>query len=213
MEYKKDRVLGKVVRDHLNSLGVETPFSKNNHKPKSSEKLKAWRTILSGVGLNLKDASVEDTPDRLLKLFDKELFWGMSVNNFPKITTTPNDFGTKEMVMVEGIDVTSVCEHHFLPIIGKAKVAYIPTNRVVGLSKLNRVVEYFSARPQVQERLGLQIFETLKLVLETEDVAVQIKADHYCTKMRGVKHSCSSTTTTNLGGSFYNGPTRNEFLR
>jgi GTP cyclohydrolase I len=135
-------------------------------------------------------------------MWKNELFWGLDYNNFPKATVVENKMRYDEMVLERNITVQSMCEHHLLPILGGAHVAYIPKHKVLGLSKLNRIVDFFCRRPQIQERLTAQIFHTLTYLLETEDVAVCIAAEHLCVKIRGVEDSCSDTVTSQLGGVF-----------
>lgn len=168
--------------------------------------------IMETLGLDLNDASLRDTPKRVAKMFVKELFTGLDQRNFPAITTFPNDYGYREMLVEKNISLYSCCEHHFLPIIGRAHVAYFPKDKVVGLSKLNRLVQYHARRPQVQERLTVQIAESLKEVLGTEDVAVHITADHLCVASRGVEDTHSATTTSHFGGRFQRTEERQAFL-
>jgi len=156
---------------------------------------------------------LRETPHRIAKMFLNEIFSGLDYENFPKITVIENKMGVDEMVRVKGIDLTSTCEHHFIVIDGTARVAYIPNKKIIGLSKINRIVRFFSQRPQVQERLTQQILISLQTLLETDDVAVSIDATHFCVKSRGVQDSNSETTTTALGGIFKtNVHTRAEFL-
>ena len=145
-------------------------------------------------------------------MFIKEIFSGLNPKNKPSISLFDNKFQYEEMLIEKGIKVHSFCEHHFLPIYGKAHVAYIAQGKVIGLSKLNRVVEYFAKRPQVQERLTVQIAEELKQILQTDDVAVYIEAKHMCVQMRGVEHDDCVTITSSFSGAFQDDATRNEFL-
>lgn len=158
--------------------------------------------IMEALGLDLTDDSLRDTPKRVAKMFVQEVFSGLDEGNFPDITTFPNDYGYEGMLVEKNISLHTFCEHHFLPIIGKVHVAYMPTARVVGLSKLNRLVKHYARRPQVQERLTVQIAEGLQRVLGTEDVAVYIKADHLCVAARGVEDTRSATVTSFFGGRF-----------
>lgn len=170
--------------------------------------------ILKTLGLDLSDDSLRDTPKRIAKMYVNEVFSGLDVKNFPKITVIENTMDYDQMVCVQDIEVVSMCEHHFQPIDGFATVAYIPKSKVIGLSKINRIVEYFSKRPQVQERLTKQVADCLQYILETEDVAVHINAKHYCVIARGVQDTHSTTTTSDLRGCFKNLPeTRSEFLK
>lgn len=170
--------------------------------------------IMRILGLDLSDDSLRETPRRIAKMYVNEVFGGLNPDNFPKITVIENKMQYDQMVCVQDIEVMSVCEHHFQPIDGFATVAYIPKNKVIGLSKLNRIVEYFSKRPQVQERLTKQVADCLQYILDTEDVAVHINAKHYCVISRGIQDTHSTTTTSDLRGSFKNLPgTRTEFLK
>jgi len=169
---------------------------------------------MSVLGMDLEDDSLTETPKRVAKMFLNEIFWGLDTDNFPKMTTINNKMKYDEMIISKGVKVSSTCEHHFLPIIGEAYIAYIPNEKVLGLSKLNRVVEYFSKRPQVQERLTEQVFFALSYILETEDIAVLIDAKHTCVSTRGVEDYNSTTITSKLGGLFIeNSKVRSEFLK
>lgn len=173
-----------------------------------------FQEIMKILGLDLNDDSLSETPKRLAKMYVNELFEGLDPKNFPKITTIENKMQYDQMVCVRNIEVMSTCEHHFQPIDGFATIAYIPKTKVIGLSKLNRIAEFFARRPQVQERLTKQIADCLQFILETEDVAVHINAKHYCMIARGIQDSHSTTTTSDLRGAFKSGPeTRTEFLK
>jgi GTP cyclohydrolase I len=194
---------------------VETPTVPNNIDRKDKiEKIESHFTeIMKTMGLDLSDDSLIDTPKRVAKMYVNEIFWGLDYEAFPKCTTVENKMQYNEMVCERNVNVQSNCEHHFVVIDGLATVAYVPKTRVLGLSKINRIVEYFSKRPQIQERLTEQVFHTLQYILETEDVAVLIDAQHYCVKSRGVEDTGSSTVTVRLGGGFKTDPAvRNEFL-
>jgi GTP cyclohydrolase I len=171
-----------------------------------------FKAIMETLGLDLADDSLQGTPKRVAKMFVNEVFSGLDPDNKPEPTLFANKFGYKGMLVERDITVHSFCEHHFVPIIGKATVAYFSSGEVVGLSKLDRIVKYYTARPQVQERLTEQIAAELKLVLKTEDVAVLIDAEHMCVKLRGVKDECSSTVTSHFSGRFEDADVRNEFL-
>jgi len=173
---------------------------------------KHFRHIMEIMGLDLTDDSLKGTPLRVAKMFIKENFSGLNPENKPAITLFENKYNYGEMLVEKDITVFSNCEHHFVPIYGKAHVAYISSGEVIGLSKLNRIVQYFSKRPQVQERLTVQIAEELKNVLKTEDVAVVIDAQHMCVQSRGIQDSGSSTITSFYGGKFKVEATRKEFL-
>lgn len=204
-----------LVKKTLAERGLETPMLASVIE-KEDKKLKIeqhMREILTLLGLDLDDDSLEETPQRIAKMYVEELFSGLDYHNFPKITLIENKMNVSEMVRVKNITVTSTCEHHFITIDGKAAVAYIPRSKIIGLSKLNRIVRFFAQRPQVQERMTQQILVALQALLETDDVAVSIDAIHYCVKSRGIMDATSETTTTALGGIFKSNPaTRNEFL-
>ena len=214
---KTDPILGKAIHDHLVSLGVETPTLISNKTLSRNEKIDAitikFRDIMEILNLDLTDDSLQDTPKRVAKMYVNEILWGLEYDAFPKCTTIENKMQYDEMVVEKGISVMSLCEHHFVTIDGLATVAYIPKVKVLGLSKMNRVVEYFSRRPQVQERQTEQIFHSLSYILETPDVAVLIDAKHYCVKARGVEDTGCSTITSKLGGGFKSDPSlRAEFM-
>jgi len=169
--------------------------------------------VLETLGLDLKNDSMADTPKRIAKMYVNEIFPGLKEEAFPKITVIENQMKYDQMVLVKDIRVMSICEHHFMPIHGTARVAYIPNRKVIGLSKINRIVDYFCRRPQVQERLTKQIADCLQMILETEHVAVHIEAKHYCVIARGIEDDCSATITSDLRGHFKSIPeTRAEFL-
>jgi GTP cyclohydrolase I len=172
-----------------------------------------FQEIMEVLGLDLANDSLRETPKRVAKMYVKELFRGLSEEAFPKITVIENDMHYDQMVLVRDINVISLCEHHFVTIHGKAHIAYIPKSGVIGLSKINRIADYFSRRPQVQERLTTQIADCLSHVLQTQDVAVYIQAKHYCVISRGVEDINSETITSDLRGVFKtNQATRKEFL-
>ncbi|MDC0635898.1 GTP cyclohydrolase I FolE, partial [Gammaproteobacteria bacterium] len=201
---KTDPVLGQKVHEHLISVGVETPVIDNGLSRKEKiEKIEGhFDQIVSTLGLDLKDDSLIDTPKRVAKMYVNEIFWGLDYDAFPKATVVENKMQYNEMVVEKGVSVQSYCEHHFVNIDGLATVAYVPNKKVLGLSKMNRIVEYFSRRPQIQERLTEQIYHALSFILETENVAVMIDAKHFCVKSRGVEDTQCSTVTSRLGGSF-----------
>jgi len=219
MSYNKtkcDPELGQQVHEHLVKMGVETPTQPNNRDRKEKIELieSYFEGIMMALGLDLSDDSLTETPKRVAKMYVNEIFWGLDYEAFPKCTTVDNKMKYNEMVCERNVNVQSNCEHHFVIIDGLATVAYVPKDRVLGLSKINRIVEYFSKRPQIQERLTEQIFHTLQYILDTEDVAVMIDAQHYCVKSRGVEDTGSSTVTSRLGGGFKNDPAaRAEFYQ
>ena len=212
---KTDPELGQKVHEYLVKMGVETPTVEStlDRKEKIERIENHFTEIMSILGLDLTDDSLVDTPKRVAKMYVNEIFWGLDYEAFPKCTTVANKMGYDEMVVERNVNVQSNCEHHFVIIDGLATVAYVPHEKVLGLSKINRIVEYFSKRPQIQERLTEQVFHTLCFILETDNVAVMIDAQHYCVKSRGVEDTGSSTVTTKLGGGFKTDPAaRAEFL-
>jgi len=219
MSYNKtkcDPLLGLAVHEYLVSCGVETPTidTKNlDRKDKIEEIEKHFASIMHLLGLDLRDDSLNETPKRVAKMYVNEIFYGLDYEAFPKCTTVANKMEYDEMVVERNVNVQSNCEHHFVVIDGLATVAYIPKDRVLGLSKINRIVEYFSKRPQIQERLTEQIFHALVYILGTDNIAVLIDAQHYCVKSRGVEDTGSSTVTSKLGGGFKADPAlRAEFM-
>ncbi len=174
---------------------------------------KHFKEIMLILGLDLNDDSLSGTPHRVAKMYVKEMFKGLNPENIPAVKLFENKYQYKNMLVEKNISFHSVCEHHFVPITGKAHVAYIPNGKVVGLSKLNRIVRYFAQRPQVQERMTIQIANMLKETLGTNDVAVLIEADHMCVAMRGVQDITSSTVTAEYSGKFLDIKTREEFIR
>lgn len=201
----------KDVLDHVRpSPWKENGLSDQEKVEKISEK---FREIMEILGLDLSNDSLQNTPKRVAKMYVQELFRGLSPDHFPKITVIENEMLYDQMVLVKDIGVISLCEHHFATIHGVATVAYIPSHGVIGLSKINRIADYFARRPQVQERLTKQIADCLSYVLKTDDVAVHIRAKHYCVISRGIEDLNSETITTDLRGAFKsNLNTRTEFL-
>jgi GTP cyclohydrolase I len=204
-----------VVRDALVARGLETPLLPV-HAGDADKRARieaSFAEIMTTLGLDLTDDSLVDTPRRLAKMYVDEIFGGLDYRNFPKLTVVANKMAVDEMIRVDGVTVSSVCEHHFVAIDGMAAVAYIPKDKIIGLSKVNRIVAFFAQRPQIQERLTEQVLLALQTLLETADVAVSITAVHFCVRARGVMDSNSKTTTTALGGAFKtNASTRKEFL-
>jgi len=213
---KTDPDLGLKVHKHLLELGLETPtIESDQHSVKEKIAIieEHFAKIMTALGLDLRDDSLADTPKRVAKMYVTEVFYGLDYDTFPKCTAINNKFKADEMVVERNVNVMSHCEHHFVVIDGLATVAYIPQKKVIGLSKINRLVEYFSKRPQVQERLTSQIHAALCLILETDSVAVVIDARHYCVASRGVEDTGSFTTTSKLSGVFKDDPaTRAEFM-
>ena len=201
--------------DHL-SASLTTPIRDDAFDMSDQEKISLIRDnvekILYTVGMDLNDDSIKGTPDRVAKMFVNEIFSGLNPKNKPKSSTFENKYKYGEILIEKNITLYSTCEHHLLPIYGKAHVGYISNGNVVGLSKMNRIVDYFSRRPQVQERLTLQIVEELQKVLNTKDVACVIDAKHMCVNSRGINDISSSTITSEFGGKFKSKQTKREFL-
>jgi GTP cyclohydrolase I len=203
------------VRLALIERGLETPMicSERTGLAKKAALEKHFAEIMEILGLDLTDDSLKDTPLRIARMYVDEIFGGLNYLNFPKLTVIKNKMMVDEMVKVRKINISSTCEHHFVRIDGFATVAYIPSDWVIGLSKINRIVRFFAQRPQVQERLTEQVLLALQTLLGTKDVAVSITATHHCVKARGVMDGNSETSTTALGGAFKADPdTRKEFL-
>ena len=213
----KDKEQVQIVGDNHYSSSIETPLRVDAFEKSDEEKIKNiqhhFKMIMREMGLDLTDDSLSGTPYRVAKMYVKELFYGLNPANKPKLSTFENKYGYKKMLVEENITIDSACEHHFLPIVGHAHVAYIPKDKVIGLSKINRLVNYYARRPQVQERLVLQILNDLQQVLDTKDVIVSVTAKHLCVSSRGIKDQNSLTTTLEYGGCFSETATRNEFLK
>ena len=204
-----------LVRNALIEHGLETPWHDNGLSSEEKKEIikEHMSSIMQTLGLDLSDDSLAQTPHRVARMFVDEIFSGLDYKNFPKVSVFENKMHFDEMVKVCNITITSTCEHHFVVMDGIAKVAYMPSDKIIGLSKVNRIVQFFGHRPQVQERLTQQIKVALQTLLNTKNVAVSITATHYCVKSRGVKDQTSVTTTTALGGLFKNNPSsRHEFL-
>ena len=201
--------------DHF-SLSAITPLLENAFDKSDAQKIDIIqdhvKTILETLGMDLKDDSLKGTPLRVAKMFVNEIFGGLDPTKKPKASTFDNKYQYGEMLVEKNITLYSTCEHHFLPIVGRAHVAYISNGTVVGLSKMNRIVDHFSKRPQVQERLTIQIVEELQKVLNTKDVACVIDAKHLCVNSRGIRDIESSTVTSEFGGKFKEKDTKREFL-
>lgn len=183
-------------------LSIDTRGFKITENEKIQKIASHFRCIMEALGLDLTDDSLKDTPQRVAKMYVTETFQGLNPNSFPRISLFDNTSGYHEMLVEKDIEVYSCCEHHFLPFIGKAHVAYMPDKKIIGLSKINRIVRHFCKRPQLQERLTTDIAACLKEVLQTEDIAVFIEASHLCVASRGVEDTRSTTVTTHLGGRF-----------
>jgi GTP cyclohydrolase I len=205
----------KLVRDALVARGLETPMIETGlTRDQKYQAIKAsMRDVVTTLGLDLSDDSLQETPHRIAKMYVDEIFSGLDYANFPKISVIENKMSVDEMVKITDISLTSTCEHHFVTIDGTADVAYLPHKKIIGLSKINRIVRFFAQRPQVQERMTQQTLVALQTLLETNNVAVKVRATHYCVKSRGVMDTSSYTETTALGGVFKaSSTTRSEFL-
>lgn len=202
--------------EHL-FTSIETPLKKNAFALSDSEKkvkiASLFGEIMDTLGLDLSDDSLRGTPERVAKMYVEEIFSGLNPQNKPKIALFDNKYQYNQMLLEKNITFYSNCEHHFVPIFGKVHVAYISSGKVIGLSKINRIVQYYAKRPQVQERLTIQIANELKQVLQTEDVAVIIDAKHLCVSSRGIKDESSATVTTFYDGAFNNPQKINELLQ
>lgn len=205
------------IGDNHVGTSIETPLREDAFVLTDEEKISLiedrFREIMDVLGLDLTDDSLRGTPHRVAKMYVQEIFYGLNPANKPRVSVFDNKFKYAEMLVEKNINLNSTCEHHFLPIVGKAHVAYISNGEVIGLSKINRIVDYFARRPQVQERLTVQIANELKQVLNTEDIAVIIDAKHMCVSCRGIQDESSSTLTAEYSGKFKEKSTRDEFLK
>ena len=212
-----DNLLIEEMGDQHKASSVETPLRADAFDKTDDEKIAAiephFKAIMEILGMDLRDDSLRGTPLRVAKMYVKELFQGLNPANMPSMTLFDNKFQYNEMLVEKNINFYTNCEHHFVPFFGKAHVAYISSGKVIGLSKLNRLVEYFSKRPQVQERLTMQVGKALQTVLQTQDVAIMMDAKHLCVSSRGVKDDSSNTITTFFGGKFQEEQTKMEFLK
>ena len=213
MDTKKIELIG----DNHEFFSLKTPLRKDAFDKSDNEKIKNiqkhFRKRVDELGLDLEDDSISGTPYRVAKMYVKEIFSGLDPDNKPKISLFENKYNYNKMLIEKNINLNSTCEHHFLPITGKAHVSYISSGKVIGLSKLNRIVKYYSQRPQVQERLTTQIYNELKEVLDTESVMVVVEAKHLCVSSRGIKDYTSSTITEMYGGDFNIYNKRDEFYK
>lgn len=205
-----------LIGDNHIMTSIETPLRDDAFKLSDEEKIvvieQHFEKIMLTLGLDLTDDSLQGTPKRVAKMYVKELFKGLDPKHKPSLSTFENKYEYNQMLVEKNITLYSNCEHHFLPIVGKAHVAYIPNGKVIGLSKINRIVDFYSRRPQVQERLALQILSEMKTALNTDDVAVFIDAEHMCVSSRGVQDQTSSTITVEYSGKFTEEDTKKEFL-
>ncbi len=205
------------IGDEHISTGIETPMRDNAFEMSDEAKMDKisfhFREIMETLGLDLRDDSLKGTPERVAKMYVKEIFSGLDPANKPKVALFENRYKYQQMLVEKDITFYSNCEHHFVPIFGKVHLAYISNGQVIGLSKLNRIVQYFAKRPQVQERLTMQIARELQKVLNTDDVAILVDAKHLCVSSRGVQDNNSATVTSFYGGKFQEDATRLEFLK
>ena len=206
---EKDSVLGQELSKELVRLGIESPIVGGMDYDVVQTSI---NSLINGLGLSLNDDSIKKTPERVARFFIEELFYGLSYDNFTKVTFTQNSYNYSEPVVARNVAFESTCEHHFVTINGNAYIAYIPRDRVVGLSKINRIIDFFAKRPQVQERATLQIFHALSYVLATDDIALFIKAEHHCITMRGVNDHAVDNITYKFGGKFLEPNLKAEFL-
>ncbi len=212
---KINEMIEEIGDNHI-SNSAQTPLRDDAFSLSDEEKVKSiqkyFAKILHTLGMDLNDDSLKGTPSRVAKMFVKEIFGGLHPDNKPKLSTFDNNYNYGEMLVEKNITVYSTCEHHLLPIVGRAHVAYISKGKVIGLSKMNRLVDYFSKRPQVQERLTMQIVQALQEALGTDDVACIIDAKHLCVNSRGIRDISSSTVTSEFGGKFKETAVRKELL-
>ncbi len=211
-----EKEIYELIGDNHQMTSAETPLRADAFEKSDDQKMKSiekhFYHIMEEMGLDMTDDSLQGTPHRVAKMFIKEIFSGLNPQNKPKISVFDNSYHYDKMLVEANISFNSTCEHHFLPIIGKAHIGYVSSGKVIGLSKLNRIVDYFSRRPQVQERLIMQIFNYLKEVLETENVIVVMEAKHLCVSSRGIKDESSFTSTIQYGGIFNEKENRNDFF-
>ncbi|MHA8066363.1 GTP cyclohydrolase I FolE [Aquirufa sp. ROCK2-A2] len=204
------------IGDNHIATSIETPMREDAFNLSDEEKITKieahFREIMVTLGLDLTDDSLRGTPKRVAKMYIEEIFSGLNPKNEPKVALFENKFGYNEMLIEKNISFYSNCEHHFVPIMGKTHIAYVSSGKVIGLSKLNRIVQYYAKRPQVQERLTIQIAKHLQKVLDTDHVAVYIDAKHLCVSSRGVKDDATSTITSYYGGKFQEENTKREFF-
>jgi GTP cyclohydrolase I len=216
MKTTLDKDFFELIGDDHQMTSVETPLRKDAFLKSDEQKMASiayyFKEIMLELGLDLTDDSLMGTPHRVAKMYVQEIFSGLNPANKPKAAVFDNSYGYSKMLIEGNIHFNSTCEHHFLPIVGKAHIAYISSGKVIGLSKLNRIVDYFSKRPQVQERLTRQIYKELERALETKDIIVVMEATHLCVSSRGIKDISSYTTTMEYGGAFNDDAVRNNFF-
>jgi GTP cyclohydrolase I len=211
-----DKEIYELIGDNHQMTSAETPLRPDAFDKSDSEKMqtieKHFHIIMEEMGMDMTDDSLQGTPHRVAKMFIQEIFSGLNPANKPKISVFDNSYNYDKMLVEANISFNSTCEHHFLPIVGKAHIGYVSSGKVIGLSKLNRIVDYYSRRPQVQERLIMQIYNELKTVLETDNVIVVMEATHLCVSSRGIKDESSFTSTIQYGGIFNEKENRNDFF-
>ncbi len=211
-----EKELQELIGDNHQMTSAETPLRADAFEKTDAEKMqtieKHFHIIMEEMGLDMTDDSLSGTPHRVAKMFIQEIFSGLNPANKPKMSVFENSYNYDKMLVEANISFNSTCEHHFLPIVGKAHIGYVSSGKVIGLSKLNRIVDYYSRRPQVQERLIMQIFNELKTVLETDNVIVVMEATHLCVSSRGIKDESSYTSTIQYGGVFNEKENRNDFF-
>jgi GTP cyclohydrolase IA len=216
MNKQNEQEFFETIGENHQMTSSESPLRKDAFDKSDDSKMTSIENhffeIMTEMGLDMSDDSLRGTPHRVAKMFVKELFSGLDPKNKPKLSTFENGYEYNKMLVEADITFNSTCEHHFLPIFGKAHVGYVSSGRVIGLSKLNRIVDYYSRRPQVQERLIMQIFNELKMALKTENVIVVMEAKHLCVSSRGIKHENSYTSTIQYGGIFNEKENRNDFF-
>lgn len=211
-----EKEIYELIGDNHQMTSAETPLRPDAFDKSDADKMQTiehhFHAIMQEMGLDMTDDSLKGTPHRVAKMFIQEIFSGLNPANKPKISVFDNSYHYDKMLVEANISFNSTCEHHFLPIIGKAHIGYVSSGKVIGLSKLNRIVDYYSRRPQVQERLIMQIFNELKSVLETDNVIVVMEATHLCVSSRGIKDESSYTSTIQYGGIFNEKENRNDFF-
>ena len=215
MKMKEEKI--DLIGDNHVATNSSTPMREDAFDKSDETKIKNiekhFKNIMEELGLDLEDDSLSGTPHRVAKMYVKELFYGLNPKNKPKLSVFDNKYGYRKMLVEQNITINSSCEHHFLPITGYAHVGYIPKDKVIGLSKINRLVDYYAHRPQVQERLCIQILKDLQDSLDIEDVIIVVTSKHLCVSSRGIKDKSSLTTTMEYGGCFKDSSYRNEFLK
>ncbi|VXC20585.1 GTP cyclohydrolase 1 [Flavobacterium sp. 9AF] len=217
MNTQLEKEIFEIIGDNHQMTSAEAPLRKDAFDKSDEAKMEVieehFAVIMKELGLDLTDDSLKGTPHRVAKMFVQEIFSGLNPANKPKISVFDNSYHYDKMLVEANISFNSTCEHHFLPIVGKAHVGYISSGKVIGLSKLNRIVDYYAKRPQVQERMIMQIFNELKTVLNTEDVIVVVEATHLCVSSRGIKDESSFTSTLQYGGVFKEKAFRDDFYK